>query len=81
MNTRMGAQPWVAYTQYDYATMLLVRNQPGDQEKAQELLVLALTTAQELGMALLQSKVQGLKSKARSGKFDVQRSRCKVKRV
>ena len=60
----MGAQPWVAYTQYDYATMLLARDQPGDREKAQELLVLALTTAHELGMTLLQSKVQGLKSKA-----------------
>ena len=56
LNTRMGARPWVAYTQYDYATMLLARNQPGDQEKAQELLALALTTAHELGMALLRLK-------------------------
>ena len=74
MNTRMGARPWVAYTQYDYATMLLRRHQPGDHDKAQELLALALATAQELGMTLLQSKVQGQKAKARraSSTFNVQ---------
>src|SRR5262245_21616349 len=57
MNTRMGARPWVAYTQYDYATMLLRRHQPGDHDKAQALLALALATAQELGMTRLEGKI------------------------
>src|SRR5215813_2082485 len=57
MNTVMGAQLWVAYTQYDYATMLLRRHQPGDQDKAQELLTLALATAQEVGMTRLEGKI------------------------
>jgi tetratricopeptide (TPR) repeat protein len=60
MNTRMGARPWVAYTQYDYATMLLRRNQPGDHDKALSLLDTALATANELGMARLRSQVQSL---------------------
>jgi tetratricopeptide (TPR) repeat protein len=66
MYTKMGAKPWLAHTQHDYARMLLARNQPGDSEKAQRLLEQALATAQELGMTNLQSKVQGLKSKGQS---------------
>ena len=38
MNTRMEAWPWLAHTQYQYATMLLARDQPGDSEKATALL-------------------------------------------
>ena len=34
MNTRMEAWPWLAHTQYQYATMLLARDQSGDREKA-----------------------------------------------
>jgi hypothetical protein len=30
MNARMKARPWLAHTQYQYATMLLTRNQSGD---------------------------------------------------
>ena len=33
MNTRMGARPWLAHTQYAYATMLLARNQPDDRHR------------------------------------------------
>ena len=68
MNTRMGARPWLAHTQYDYATMLLARNQPGDREKAQELLDLALTTAHELGMVRLEEKVKSQSAKVKSQK-------------
>ena len=50
MNARMGARPWLAHTQTDYARMLLARGAAGDGEKAQELLSLAQTTYQELGM-------------------------------
>ena len=53
----MGARPFVARTQCEYAVMLLTRNQPGDTEKARELLDVALNTARALGM-------QGLVEKA-----------------
>ena len=53
MNERMGARPWLAHTQYDYAQMLLARDRPGDHERAQELLGAALATYRELGMERL----------------------------
>jgi predicted ATPase len=58
MSEKMGARPWTAHTQHDYARMLLARNQPGDQEKALELLDLALATARELGMKNLEEKIK-----------------------
>jgi len=77
---QMGAQSFVAHTQYDYARMLLARNQPGDQGKAQEFLVQALTTAQELGMKGLEDKIQSLKSKVQDLEFQAQGSRFNVQR-
>jgi tetratricopeptide (TPR) repeat protein len=50
LNAGMGARPWLAHTQRDYARMLSARNAPGDWEKAQLLLSEALTTYEELGM-------------------------------
>jgi predicted ATPase len=67
-NALMGARPWVAYTQYEYAQMLLARHQPGDHEKAQEFLSSAFTAAQELAMSNLQVKVQHLQSKVPENK-------------
>jgi DNA-binding CsgD family transcriptional regulator len=55
MNTRMGARPWLAHTQHEYANMLLARNQPGDREEATALLNAALATAHELGMRALEA--------------------------
>jgi tetratricopeptide (TPR) repeat protein len=46
-NARIGARPWLAETQDDYARMLLAR---GDGERAFELLARALTTYRHLGM-------------------------------
>ena len=57
MNANMGARPWLAHTQHDYATMLLARNQPGDSEQAAGLLQAALTTARELGMRALEDRI------------------------
>jgi tetratricopeptide (TPR) repeat protein len=57
MNTRMGARPWLAHTQHEYATMLLARHQPGDCEKATALLNEALATARELGMRALEARL------------------------
>lgn len=49
-NERMGARPWLAHTQHDYARMLHARDGRGDRERAQELLDRALGTYRELGM-------------------------------
>ena len=64
MHTRMGVRPWLTRTQHDYAAMLLARDQPGDREKALELLAQALDTAQALGMKDLVEKALALKLQA-----------------
>ena len=50
MNSRMGARPWLAHTQTDYADMLLRRAAPGDRNRAHTLLDEAARTYEELGM-------------------------------
>jgi class 3 adenylate cyclase/tetratricopeptide (TPR) repeat protein len=57
MNARIGAKPWLAHTQHEYAEMLLARGQPGDRAKATSLLGEALTISRELGMNSLVEKV------------------------
>jgi tetratricopeptide (TPR) repeat protein len=58
MNARMGARPWLAHTQRDYARMLVARSAPGDRQRAQLLLSEALTTYGELGMETAASAAQ-----------------------
>jgi DNA-binding SARP family transcriptional activator len=50
MNASMGARPWLAHTQSDYARMLRARDGPGDRDRAQALLDTARKTYLELGM-------------------------------
>jgi DNA-binding SARP family transcriptional activator len=50
MNQRMGARPWLAYTQHDYGRLLTARNAPGDRQRAQALIGEAHATYEELGM-------------------------------
>ncbi len=50
MNRRIGARPWLAYTQEEYARMLIARGGPRDVEKAGQLLRQARSTYRELGM-------------------------------
>jgi tetratricopeptide (TPR) repeat protein len=57
-NERMGARPWVARTQHEYAQMLLARDAPGDRARARELLGAALETASEVGMATLAARIE-----------------------
>jgi DNA-binding CsgD family transcriptional regulator len=57
MNANMGARPWLAHTQHDYAAMLTARNQPDDAERAVALLQDALSTARELGMRALEARI------------------------
>jgi DNA-binding SARP family transcriptional activator len=56
-NEDMGARPWVAHTQYDYARMLLDRGDTGDRAKAQELLSAAQARCRELSMPMLEARV------------------------
>jgi DNA-binding SARP family transcriptional activator len=50
LNDQMGAKPWLAHTQHDYANMLLARNDPGDREHARQLREQADAIYRELGM-------------------------------
>lgn len=50
MNERMGARPWLAHAQHDYARVLLVRDTPGDRKRAHESVESAVATYRELGM-------------------------------
>jgi tetratricopeptide (TPR) repeat protein len=56
----MGARPFVARTQDQYARMLLARDGPGDRDKALGLLTQALGTARELGMERLAGRAETL---------------------
>jgi tetratricopeptide (TPR) repeat protein len=49
-NEKMGARPWLALAQEEFARMLLERGGPGDREKALTLLDAAVTTYRDLGM-------------------------------
>jgi tetratricopeptide (TPR) repeat protein len=57
LNARMGARPWLAHTQCDYALMLLERGEAGDDERARELLDSARTLSHELGSQALVARI------------------------
>jgi hypothetical protein len=56
-NARMGARPWLAHTQYDYARMLVSR---GDAGRASELLDSCLAACRQLGMPVLEARAAAL---------------------
>ena len=58
MNTKMGARPWLAHTEYQYARMLLSRDQQGDSERSAILLKDACDKAHELGMRALEQRIR-----------------------
>jgi tetratricopeptide (TPR) repeat protein len=59
-NARMGGLPSLAHTQYHYAGMLLARAQPGDAERAAELVASAQTLARDIGLRPLAEKLSAL---------------------
>jgi len=68
MNARMGARPWLAHTQCQYATMLLLARRSGDHDRAGELFHSALLTARELGMTALEERLnERMRSMSRDG--------------
>jgi DNA-binding NarL/FixJ family response regulator len=56
LNMRQGAKPSLAFTQYQYAVMLLRRGETGDRERARALLQAAEATSGALGMATLRER-------------------------
>jgi tetratricopeptide (TPR) repeat protein len=60
MNERMGARPWLAHTQFDFASMLLARDAAGDRGRAGELLTEAISTYEELGMGVWADRARAL---------------------
>ena len=64
VNARIRARPWLAYTQYEYARMLLARGEPDGSARARELLGEALATADRLGMTSLAERARPVKAQA-----------------
>jgi hypothetical protein len=46
----MGARPWLAHTQHDYAQLLLTQDGRGDRQRAAGLLTEATATYHNLGI-------------------------------
>ena len=60
-DTRMGARPWVAVTQLQYARLLRERGGSEDRRRAEALLDEACATADELGMAAVTRRAEALR--------------------
>ena len=56
----ISAPAWLARTRLEWARMLLIRRQPGDAERALDLLGQALETARELGLATIEREAANL---------------------
>ena len=61
---RIGAPTWLARTRLDWGRMLLTRSGPGDRERAESLLRLALDAARERRMPNLERDAVALLSEA-----------------
>ena len=59
MNQKIGAHAPLAHTRYNYAAMLLARDQPADNERAAALSQLSLESARDLGMRALEERAAG----------------------
>jgi class 3 adenylate cyclase/tetratricopeptide (TPR) repeat protein len=60
LHERTRAPTWLARTRLEWARMLLVRRQPGDAERARDLLGQALAAARELGLGNVERGAVGL---------------------
>jgi tetratricopeptide (TPR) repeat protein len=61
LNDRIGARPWIAHAEHDYARMLLCRNGEGDHAHANKLVIAASSTFAELGMNTWAQRTSGAK--------------------
>jgi class 3 adenylate cyclase/tetratricopeptide (TPR) repeat protein len=60
IHERLGAPAWLARTRLEWARMLLTRGQPGDVDRACDLLGQALQTARELGLGAVERRAVAL---------------------
>jgi tetratricopeptide (TPR) repeat protein len=56
MNEQFGARPWVAHTQLEFGRMVMARAEPGDRERALDLLREARHGFEQLGMVTWASR-------------------------
>jgi DNA-binding NarL/FixJ family response regulator len=56
MNLKIDARAPLAHTRYDYASMLLARDAPGDRDHAAALLQASLESARAMGMRALEER-------------------------
>jgi tetratricopeptide (TPR) repeat protein len=76
LSERIGARPWLAHTQHDYAQMLLDRGHQGDRGRVTELLDHALATYRRLGMDGFARKAAALEAgRSRPTRHDQSRSK------
>ncbi len=59
-HARLGARQWLAWTWLEWARMLLARRQPGDAERARELLAQARGSARDLGLRHIEGRALAL---------------------
>jgi tetratricopeptide (TPR) repeat protein len=59
-HARVAAPAWLARTRLEWARMLLTRRQPGDADRARELLSQALTAARDLGLRNVERRAVAL---------------------
>jgi DNA-binding NarL/FixJ family response regulator len=52
------ARPWLAHTYHSHAAFLAARNNPGDRDKAIEMLATALEISDEIGMRVLTEQIK-----------------------
>jgi len=63
LDKRIGAWPWLAHSQCEYAAMLLGRKQGEDRQQAEALLCEALRAANRMGMVYLADRVAELQAR------------------
>ena len=59
-HSRMGARPWLAHTQHDFARLLLDHGEASDRDRALQLAGDASATARELGLPGLAERAEAL---------------------
>jgi hypothetical protein len=74
MNARMGAAPWLARTQLEYAELLLDSGLAADAEHGSELAGRAAAAAHELGIASLARRAERLVARPAPVRVRVTRS-------
>ena len=63
LDARMGARPWLAHSQYEFAVMLLGQGKARDRRRALALIGKTVAMAQEIGMVGLVQKSLALRAK------------------